>query len=435
MSLVTERQRSSEIYERLKDVTPGGVNSPIRACKGVLPVPLVAERGEGDLVYDPDGNSYIDYVMSWGPLILGHADPGLLAAVESRMRQGCTFGITTEVEAELAEEIRKLLPSMQQVRFVSSGTEATMSALRLARGATGRDLIVKFNGNYHGHADFLLVQAGSGVAGLTATSSSSGVTHAAVEQTLSLPFNDESAVRELFAERGSEIAAVICEPIAANMGLVPGDASWLQLLRELTEQHGALLIFDEVISGFRIGLQGAQGAYGITPDLTCLGKVIGGGFPVGAFGGRRDVMAHLAPLGTVYQSGTLSGNPVAMEAGLYQLRRLQVDGFYEELERKARIICDPVQECIEELGLPACVQRFNSAFTIYLGPRRFNRMEDKAELDSEAYARFFQWMFERDIYIPPLQVEAWFVSMAHSDVHLEQTRDAALSFFRHEALG
>jgi len=421
---------SQSIYAKLCEVIPGGVNSPVRSCMAMGQTPLVAISAKGDMIYDVDGKGYIDYCGSWGPMIHGHAHPDILAAVHKRIDLGTSFGVTTPIEEELAREVIKAVPSVEKIRFVSSGTEATMSAARLARGFTGRDMIVKFTGHYHGHADFFLIQAGSGVTGLTPTSSSAGIPADFVRHTLCLPFNDCDALKALFndPEKNTHIAAVILEPIAGNMGLISGEPEFMRLLRELTQQNGTVLIYDEVMTGFRVAYQGAQSLYGITPDLTTFGKVIGGGFPAAAFGGRREIMDCLAPLGTVYQAGTLSGNPVAMEAGLQSLRLLQRPGFYEELERKSRLLAEPIQDYLFKNNKNACVQRVGSMLSLFFGRRSVRCMEEAKELDFDTFARFFRYMFANGVYIPPAQQEAWFVSMAHTDEHLEQTRDLILDF-------
>lgn len=425
-----KRFKSEKIYKRLCEVIPGGVNSPARAFKSLGQLPLVAASGSRDFILDVDGNKYIDYCCSWGALIHGHTHPVITAAVKRRIEMGSSFGITTEIEEQMARKVTSLIDSIEKVRFVSSGTEATMSAIRLARGFTGRDLIIKFDGNYHGHADHLLVKAGSGVLGLTPDSSSAGVPSGFVKHTLCLPYNDTAACHAVLNDPlyRNQIAAVIVEPIAGNMGLVPAKLEFIQMLREETARNGVLLIFDEVITGFRVALKGAQYLYGVKPDLTCLGKIIGGGFPAAAFGGRADVMECLAPLGKVYQAGTLSGNPVAMEAGLQALSLLEEPGFYEELERKARVITDPIKQVIEERNLPASIQQVGSMFTLFWGRDVISNMEEASHLDADLFSRFFRFLFERGIYIPPSQHETSFVSNAHEEVNLIRTRDLILEF-------
>jgi glutamate-1-semialdehyde 2,1-aminomutase len=395
-------------------------------------LPLVAERASGDTIYDVDGHAYIDYCGSWGPLIHGHAHPEILSAVQKRMAMGTSFGITTEIEELLARKVSTLIPSVEKIRFVSSGTEATMSAIRLARGFTGRDFIIKYSGNYHGHADFFLVNAGSGVMGLSARSSSGGIPNEIVHHVICLPYNDVHATRHILQDSAIQgnIAAVILEPIAANMGVVPAKPEFIDALCNCTKENGTLLIFDEVLTGFRVGLKCAQGIYQTKPDLTCFGKIIGGGFPAAAFGGRREIMDRLAPLGNVYQAGTLSGNPVAMEAGYQTLNLLEKQGFYEELERKTLLITEPLKEYIKKHDLFACVQQVGSIFTLFFGRREVMNMEDAQSLDLEAFAKFFRFMFDNGVYIPPSQHEAWFVSAAHEDKNLLKTRDLILKFLK-----
>ena len=428
---MTNRPLSQELSERLSQFIPGGVNSPVRAFKGLGLPPMVVESGSKDCIVDVDGNKYIDYCGSWGALIHGHAHPAILNAVKERMVKGTTFGITTAIEAKMAEKVVGLIDSIEKVRFVTSGTEATMSAVRLARGYTGRKIVVKFNGNYHGHADFFLVRAGSGVAELSSTSSSAGIPDEVVQHVVSLPYNDVAAVREFL--RAHEVAAVIFEPIAGNMGVVPAAREFVDMLREETAKQGALLIFDEVITGFRVALGGAQSLFGIRPDLTCFGKIIGGGFPVAAFGGRKEVMDYLAPDGPVYQAGTLAGNPVAMEAGYQALSLLEAPGFYKELERKANVITEPLRSLIEEEGLDLCVQQVGSMFTLFFGAHAVRNHEDAKKLDTQRFARFFRHLYKKGIYIPPSQHETWFVSAAHESAHLEQTRDIILAYIDNES--
>ncbi|MES2344770.1 MAG: glutamate-1-semialdehyde 2,1-aminomutase [Chlamydiota bacterium] len=422
------REKSREVYEASLGVIPGGVNSPVRAFKGLDMTPLVAVSGNGDTLLDADGHRYVDFCCSWGALILGHAHPKVVAAVCRQMEKSSSFGIITPYEEELASRIIKHYPSVEKIRFTSSGTEATMSALRLARGYTGRPYIVKFNGNYHGHVDSLLVQAGSGVTHLTPTSSSKGILNDTIQYTISLPYNDCAACKAVFEEKGDEIAAVIFEPIAGNMGLVPATQEFHDMLREETRKRGIVLIFDEVITGFRAALDGAQGIYGIDPDLTCFGKVIGGGFPCAAFGGKKEIMDHLAPLGRVYHGGTLSGNPVAMCAGLATLEEIEKEGFYAELERKADVITKPIQEMIAAKGLNACIQQVGSGFTLFLGCQKVTCSEDLKTLDEGSFKCLFVDLFHQGIYIPPSPYETWFVSSAHQESNLEKTRDAILSF-------
>lgn len=421
-----ERPRSRQIFHLASQVLPGGVNSPVRSFPGLSMDPLVVKKGSGAIISDADGNEYIDYCCSWGALILGHSHPAVMKAVNEQLAYGASFGITTAVETEFAQLIASLYPSMQKMRFVSSGTEATMTAIRLARGFTGRPTIVKFEGNYHGHADCLLVKAGSGVANLP-ESSSAGVPAPFVQHTLCLPYNDPDAFRKALQTR-SDISAVIVEPVAGNMGVVAPTREFLEALSEETKKRGVLLIFDEVITGLRVGLHGAQGIYGIKPDLTCLGKVIGGGFPAAAFGGRADIMEKLAPLGDVYQAGTLSGFPVAMAAGMAAVSQVMQPGFYEKLEEKAAGFAEPIDEYLRERALPACIQRVGSMMTLFFGTQKVEKNPDLKSLDGETFRAFFSHLFERGIYVPPLQQEAWFISSAHTDEHLEKTQEVILEF-------
>lgn len=423
-----ERKLSQKIFNSLKSKIPGGVNSPVRSFKGLLDPPIVAKEGKGAILIDADGNEWIDYIQSWGALIHGHAHQRIVEKVEEQVRKGSTFGMTTEIEEKLAAKIIERVPSVEKIRFVSSGTEATMSALRLARGFTKREVIVKFSGNYHGHADMLLVRAGSGLLGMNATSSSEGVPAETVRSTVCLPYNDAQAVRELFKLRGKEIAAIIVEPVAGNMGVVRATDEFMAAIRDESKRAGALLIFDEVMTGFRLGPKGAQSIYSAIPDLTCFAKIIGGGFPAAAFGGRKEIMDILAPLGAVYQAGTLSGNPVAMAAGLEALIMTEEKGFYEELERKSRKISDPVERLIDKEGLSASMQRVGSMMTLFLGRKCVASMEDALETDQDLFKRFFLHMLSEGILIPPSPFESWFISSAHTDAHLLRTRDAIVSF-------
>ncbi len=418
-------ERSAELLKRALAVIPGGVNSPVRAFRGVGGTPLFISRASGSSIWDVDGNRYIDYVGSWGPMILGHADPSVVDAVKFAVDRSSSFGAPTEGEVKLAEVLTKRVPSVEKVRLVSSGTEATMSAIRLARGFTKRDAIIKFEGCYHGHADHLLVKAGSGVAtfGLP---DSPGVPADFAKHTRTLPFNDLAAVREIFAAEGKQIAAVILEPIVGNMGVVPPRDGWLELLRELTEKHGALLIFDEVMTGFRVHPAGAQGLYGITPDLSTFGKIIGGGMPMGAYGGRADIMDLIAPAGPVYQAGTLSGNPCAVAAGLKTLEGLSAPGSYEQLEKRCQKLEDGLIDALAEMGVSGRVQRVGSMFTLF-----FNdgspvwSFDDAKRCDHEKFKTYFHSMLERGIYLPPSGYEAAFVSMAHGADDVERTVEAA----------
>lgn len=419
------RKKSEAIYRASCEVIPQGVNSPVRAFPGLNQTPLVVESGSGETIVDVDGNRYIDFCCSWGALIHGHAHARVVEAVQKRVAASSSFGITTAIEAKLAQKIVKHVPSVEKVRFVSSGTEATMSAARLARGFTKRDLLIKFVGHYHGHADSFLVQAGSGMATLSA---SAGVPHDFIKHTLCLPFNDFEACERAFREYGEQIAAIIVEPIAANMGVVSPKEGFLQLLRDETQKVGALLIFDEVITGFRVALGGAQGLYGIKPDLTCFGKIVGCGFPAAAFGGRAEIMDYLAPTGPVYQAGTLSGNPVAMEAGLQALMLCEAPGFYQKLEERTNIVTESIRELIEEKKLNACLHQVGSLFTLFLGKRVIENMDDVKGCDFEAFTRFFQTLFQHGVYVSPSQYEANFVSSVHTPESLVLTRDLILEW-------
>lgn len=418
--------KSQQIFSQLQRLIPGGVNSAGRAFKAVNRAPIIAERGEGDILIDVDGNRYIDYCGSWGALIHGHAHPNIVAAATAAVAKGSTFGLSCPLEAQLARLVIDCVPSVEQIRFVSSGTEATMSAARLARGFTGRDTLVKFTGNYHGHADFFLVQAGSGVFGLSPTSSSAGIPSDIVRHTACLPYNDIEAARRFLREH--DVAGVILEPVAGNMGVVPAKREFLQMLRDETTRQGALLIFDEVISGFRVALGGAQELYGIVPDLTCFGKILGGGFPAAAFGGRREIMQRLAPLGDVYQAGTLSGNPVAMAAGIQSLSLLLQPGIYGELARKADVIAVPVRERLRQRGVRACLQQVGSMMTLFFGCPAVDSMEQAHGLDKALFAKLYDYLLARGIFIPPSPYEAWFVSTVHQEEHLTLTRDHLLGF-------
>jgi glutamate-1-semialdehyde 2,1-aminomutase len=417
------RIRSKAFYERAIKCIPGGVNSPVRACKAVKAEPVFFERGEGCYLFDADGNEYIDYVCSWGPLILGHAHPEVVSAVCSSASKGTSFGAPTWQEVELAELIKKCIPSIEKVRLVNSGTEATMSAIRLARAYTRRKKIIKFEGCYHGHVDSLLVKAGSGLAtfGIPA---SPGIPEELTSHTISLPFNDFDAVKNAFKKYGEEIAGVIVEPVPANMGVVYPKDGFLQFLREITREYGALLIFDEVITGFRIGLGGAQGYFGITPDLTCLGKIIGGGLPVGAYGGKAEIMELVAPEGPVYQAGTLSGNPIAVSAGLATLKELLKPGTYEKLEALSSRLEQGIKKALKDLELDYKVHRVASMLTLFFTEEEIINFDSVLKCDTEKFATFWQKMLEKGVYLPPSQFEAWFVSLAHTEDEIEDTVEA-----------
>ncbi|MCD6489670.1 MAG: glutamate-1-semialdehyde 2,1-aminomutase [Thermodesulfobacterium sp.] len=412
--------RSKFFYEKALKSIPGGVNSPVRACKAVKADPIFFERGEGAYLIDIDGNRYIDYVCSWGPLILGHTHPEVIASVYFASKRGTSFGAPTWQEVELAELIKNCFPSIEKIRLVNSGTEATMSAIRLARAYTKRKKIIKFEGCYHGHVDSLLVKAGSGLAtfGIPA---SPGIPEELIVHTLNLPFNDFKAVEEAFKGYGKEIACVIVEPIAGNMGVVLPKWGFLEFLRDITTQYGALLIFDEVITGFRIGLSGAQGKFGITPDLTCLGKIIGGGLPVGAYGGKSEIMDLVAPEGPVYQAGTLSGNPIAVSAGLATLKELMKPGTYEKLEAMAQKLEEGIKEILKKLRLFYRVNRAGSMFTLFFTEKEVVDFQTAMSSDTQKFAIFWQKMLDKGVYLPPSQFEAWFVSLAHGEKEIEET--------------
>ncbi|KAA0228381.1 glutamate-1-semialdehyde-2,1-aminomutase [candidate division KSB1 bacterium] len=420
--------KSVDWFGRAQSFFPGGVNSPVRAFKAVGGVPPVLAKGEGSYVYDIDGNRYLDFVGSWGPLIAGHAHPEVVEAAIKAIRSGSSFGAPTPAELELAELIKKALPAMELLRFVSSGTEATMSALRLARGFTGREKIIKFAGCYHGHADLLLAQAGSGVATL-GLPDSPGVPRAVTQDTIVLPYNDLPAVEQVFARQGREIAAIIVEPIAGNMGMVMPQAGFLAGLRRLTAQAEAVLIFDEVMTGFRVARGSAQALFGITPDLTCLGKVIGGGFPCAAFGGKREIMQKLAPLGPVYQAGTLSGNPVAMAAGAATLRLLEQNAAYKKLNQHSQHLTEGLARLSKKYSLPLQVAQAGGMLGMFFAPRPVHNYDEARTADTKRYARFFHEMLNRGFYFAPSQFEAAFVSLAHTPGQIEETLVAASEVF------
>lgn len=420
--------KSVSEFEKANKYIPGGVNSPVRAFKSVGLNPVYISHGKGSKIYDIDGNEYIDYVSSWGPLILGHAFPKVVDAIKEAAERGTSYGAPTIIESQVAELITQMVPSIDIVRMVNSGTEATMSALRLARGYTGRDMVVKFEGNYHGHADSFLIKAGSGAITL-GLPDSPGVTKGTAKDTLSAKYNDLQSVEDLFKAHGDQIAAVILEPVAGNMGVVKPEEGFLKGLREITEKYGSLLIFDEVITGFRLAKGGAQEYYGVMPDLTTLGKIIGGGLPVGAYGGKKEIMEQLAPKGSVYQAGTLSGNPLAMNAGFAMLNELNTNAdIYPELERKAKILADGIEGNLKEAGLNGLINRVGSMMTLFFTQEKVvNSFETAMKSDTEKYSKYFKLALESGVYLAPSQFECAFVSYAQSDEEIEQTIAANLN--------
>ncbi len=414
-----QRQKSEEVLEKLKEVIPGGCNSPARAFSSLGVMPMIAEGGKQDLLIDADGHEYIDFNMSWGSLILGHVDSYVCEETIDQIKKGSSFGVSTQIEQRLASKVCSMINPIEKVRFVSSGTEATMTAVRIARGYTKKDVIIKFNGHYHGHSDAFLVKAGSGVAHHFDDASSKGVPKEMVSKTISIPFNDKKAFLEVFESCKEDLAAVILEPVAGNMGCVESDLSFLKLLREKTKESKALLIFDEVITGFRVAKSGASEYFKITPDLICLGKIIGAGFPVAAVGGKKEVMDVLAPEGSVYQAGTLSGNPVAMRAGLSVLSQIDDETFYKNLIAKTNEFLKPIEEVISALKMPACINKAGAMFTIFVGVDKVERFEDLEGLDRALFNEFFRDLFEKGIYISPSPFESCFISSSHSQEHLE----------------
>jgi glutamate-1-semialdehyde 2,1-aminomutase len=422
-------EKSRAYFATAQKLLPGGVDSPVRAFRAVGGEPLFIERGEGAYLYDVDGNRYIDYVLSWGPLILGHAHPQVIAALQQAASRGTSYGAPSPLEVELAQRVIEMMPAIEMIRFVNSGTEATMSALRLARAFTRRDKIIKFEGCYHGHADLLLVQAGSGVVTL-GLPDSPGVPPATVQDTLVARYNDLESVVDLFARFPEQVAAVIVEPVAGNMGVVPPVEGFLSGLRQLTSQHGALLIFDEVMTGFRVHPGGAQALYGVQPDLTTLGKVIGGGLPVGAYGGKREIMQLIAPAGPVYQAGTLSGNPLAMTAGIETLKILAQPGVWQTIERAAARLTDAIQRCAEAAGVPLVSTRVGTMFTAFFTDQSVRDWPTAKSSDTQRFGSFFRAMLENGVYLAPSQFEAGFVSSAHTPEVIDQTIAAAERAFR-----
>ena len=419
---------SERLFNIAQNLMPGGVNSPVRAFRGVGGTPRFIRSARGATITDVDGNTYIDYVGSWGPMILGHADEEVVTALQEVAANGTSFGAPTELEISLAQEVIDAVPSIEMVRMVSSGTEATMAAIRLARGVTGRTKLVKFEGCYHGHADSLLVKAGSGVATL-GLPDSPGVPAALAENTITVPFNNASALEQVFAEH-ADIAAVIIEPVVGNMGCVPPRAGYLEAVRKLTRDHGALLIFDEVMTGFRLARGGAQELYGITPDITTLGKIIGGGLPVGAYGGSREIMSHIAPAGPIYQAGTLSGNPLSMTAGLVTLRRLRDKPVYERLESSSQKLCDGLAKAARDAGVTTVTNRVGSMWTSFFTGEPVVDWDTANKSDRQSYGKFFHAMLDEGVYLAPSQFEAGFVSLAHTDDIIDRTIEAARKSLR-----
>ncbi|MEA3252611.1 MAG: glutamate-1-semialdehyde 2,1-aminomutase [Pseudomonadota bacterium] len=420
---------SAELFEQACRHIPGGVNSPVRAFKGMDRPPLFMERAQGAYLFDVEGKRYIDYVGSWGPMITGHADPEVLGAVRERLDAGLSFGTPTAIETTMADLICEIIPSIEMVRMVNSGTEATMSAVRLARGYTGRDKIVKFEGNYHGHTDSLLVKAGSGA--LThGEPSSPGIPVSLAEHTITLPYNDIDALDACFAEIGDQIAGLIVEPVAGNMNCIPPKPGFLEALRERCDQYASVLIFDEVMTGFRVALGGAQAHYAVTPDLTCLGKIVGGGMPVGAFGGKQAIMAQISPLGPVYQAGTLSGNPLAMAAGVTLLGKVREPGFHEALAARVATLCDGLEQRAADAGIELITQRAGGMFGVFFtGQSRVENFAQATACDAAQFCRFFVAMLDHGVYLAPSPFEAGFMSSAHGDEDIRQTLDAAAGVF------
>jgi len=418
---------SGKVFEQMCDIVPGGVNSPVRAFGSVGGEPFIVERGEGAWLYDIDGNRYVDYVMSWGPLMMGHAHPEVMQAIRDKTADGISYGAPTREELELAALVCERMPHIEKLRLVSSGTEACMTAARIARGTTGREIIVKFDGGYHGHSDFFLVQAGSGLAtgGLPA---SAGVPKHVTDVTVSIPYNDFEAVENCFQKYGGDIAGVIVEPVAANMGVIPPKEGFLKLLRDKTEQNGSALIFDEVITGFRIAPGGAAQYFGIVPDLVCLGKIIGGGMPIGAVGGKKELMDNLAPLGKIYQAGTLSGNPLSTSSGIANLKALGDPKVYEHVKQYADELTGALKALFDKHNIPVRINQVESLFTLFFAEHEVTDFELAKKADMDRYAKFFHTMLENEVFIAPSGFEAFFVSAAHKQEHLQQTIKAAGEF-------
>lgn len=423
-----ERLKSQEIYKKLLELLPGGVNSPTRAFTGVGIPPMIVEKGKGDLIWDFDQNEYIDFNMAWGSLILGHVDPHVANATKKQIDNGSSFGITTPVEYSLAKKLSELVPSIEKSRVVASGTEATMTAMRIARGYTGKNIIIKFNGNYHGHSDSFLVKAGSGVSHHFDDASSKGVPKEVIFHTRSLPYNDIKALEKCFSEDYQDIAAVILEPVAGNMGVVPATKEFIDAIVTLTKKHNALLIFDEVITAFRVAKGGAQKVYNVKPDLTTFSKIIGGGFPVGVVGGRKEIMDMLAPVGPVYQAGTLSGNPVALHGGLATLELISQPGFYEEMQKKTEFFLNPIKETLKKVKYPICLNEAGSMFSFFFGLKEVSSFEDVMNADREVFNDFFCYLFDEGMYFSPSAFEANFLSFAHTYEHLQYASEKIVSY-------
>ena len=415
---------SLELFDRAVNLIPGGVNSPVRACKSVGAEPIFIDRAEGCLIFDADGNRYIDYIGSWGPLILGHRHPAVMDAIVSVLERGTSFGAPIDLEVQLAEMVIEAVPSVEMVRMVNSGTEATMSAVRLARGATQRDIVIKFDGCYHGHADTLLVAAGSGVATL-GIPGSPGIPESIARHTLSLPYNDIECLKEVMKKQGDSVACIVVEPIAGNMGLVPPEKGFLETLRELADRFGAILIFDEVMTGFRVAYGGAQDLFGVYPDLTCFGKIIGGGLPVGAYGGKLDLMSKVAPQGSVYQAGTLSGNPVAMAAGIATLEQLQKDDVYGALDEKADRLLSGLEQAAKKAAIPVQAKRVGSMLGFFFNEKEVKNFDDAKTCDLDRFSAFYNGLRQKGIYIAPSQFEVLFISIAHDTENIDRTIEAA----------
>ena len=420
---------SEHLFEIARQRIPGGVNSPVRAFKAVGGTPKFIDHASGPYLFDTEGKKYIDYVLSWGPMLLGHAHPDVIATVTAQLQKGLSFGAPTEIETQLAEKLCSIMPGMDMVRMVNSGTEATMSAIRLARGYTKRDKIIKFEGCYHGHSDSLLIKAGSGALTM-GVPSSPGVPAALAEHTITLSYNDIDGVRAAFAEYGEQVACIIVEPVAGNMNCVPPIPGFLECLRECCDESGAVFIIDEVMTGFRLGLQGAQGYYGVSADLTCLGKVIGGGMPVAAFGGKREIMEHIAPSGPVYQAGTLSGNPIAMAAGLCMLKHIEKDGFYEPVFHATDMLVEGLRERAKAANIPMTSNHVGSMFGVFFtDAEHITNYQQVMACDTERFNRFFHGMLEGGVYLAPASYEAGFLSSAHSDADINDTLDVAERVF------